>query len=296
MQIIQKADGFEAQKLLVLPDTVVSEAARHPLVQSLYITDIGYFPCARHHYRERPEGCDTAIFIYCVKGEGWVAFEQGIQVTIPANTLLVIPMHTPHSYGAMETNPWSIYWFHAKGEAVSTFIQDFQMINSTVYIPTTQTVQILHLFNQCYDTLLYKGYSLKHHIYVSQTMRYLLGSIVLLRGESHQDQQKQEYTERAIQYMFERIHASVTLDEIAQHIHLSKPHFIYLFKQVTGYSPIDYFLRLKIQRACQYLDLTDQSVKEVSWRIGIHDPYYFSRVFHKIMGLSPTNYRKMKKG
>lgn len=72
--------------------------------------------------------------------------------------------------------------------------------------------------------------------------------------------------------------------------------FIHLFKQVTGYSPIDYYMRLKIQRACQYLDLTDYSVKEISKNVGIEDPYYFSRMFSKIMGQSPSDYRKRQKG
>jgi AraC-like DNA-binding protein len=296
MIAIHKADGFEAQKLFVLPDTFPEEIYRHPLIKSLYVTDIGFFPSAQYHYRERPEGCDSTIFIYCVDGEGWAIIENNKKIIIPPNTLLVLPRDTPHSYGAAETNPWSIYWFHLQGDAVRQFVESFTMTDSTLYVPATQAINILQLFNQCYDTLLYKGYSFKHYLYVSQVMRYLLGTMVLLQGADRQDERKRAYIERVIQYMFERIQFSVTLDELAQHINLSKPHFIHLFKQVTGYSPIDYYMRLKIQRACQYLDLTDQSVKEVSKSVGIQDPYYFSRVFHKIVGQSPTNYRKTKKG
>ncbi len=127
-------------------------------------------------------------------------------------------------------------------------------------------------------------------------MRHLLGSIVLLQNENAQGEKKKEYIERSMCYMFEHVHSSLTLEELAQHVHLSKPHFIHLFKQITGYAPIDYYMRLKIQQACQYLDLTEQSVKEVSRSVGIHDPYYFSRVFRKFMGRSPSEYRKIKKG
>jgi AraC-like DNA-binding protein len=70
----------------------------------------------------------------------------------------------------------------------------------------------------------------------------------------------------------------------------------YLFKQETGFPPIDYFLRMKIQRAGQLLDLTENSVKEISSSLGIDDPYYFSRLFKKINNCSPTEYRKRKKG
>jgi len=127
-------------------------------------------------------------------------------------------------------------------------------------------------------------------------MRHLLGSIALLRNETQQEGRKNEYIERSVHYMMRSIQASLTLDDLAEHVHLSKPHFIHLFKEVTGYTPIDYYMRLKIQQACYYLDLTDQTVKEVSRSVGMQDPYYFSRVFHKIMGLSPSEYREIKKG
>ena len=296
MLAMHKAEGFEAQKIIVLPNTLLEDVSRHPLVKSLHVTDIGFFPHAQYHYMERPAGCDTHIFIYCIEGEGWVVFENNKKIPIRKNTILVIPARTPHIYGATEADPWSIYWFHLKGEAVEQFIQSLDMYNSTIHVPATQAVRIIDLFDQCYETLLYKGYSFKHYLYVSQVLRYLLGILTLLHGESHQDERKNVYVERSIQYMFEHVQSSLTLNELADHVSLSKPHFIHLFKQITGYSPIEYYLRLKIQRACQYLDLTDCSVKEISKNIGIQDPYYFSRVFSKIMGQSPSDYRKTQKG
>ncbi len=296
MQAIQKAEGFEAQKIIVLPTTYLEDISRHPLIKSLYVTDIGFFPRAQYHYLARPAGCDTHIFIYCIEGEGWVMFENNKKLSICKNTILVIPAQTPHIYGATETDPWSIYWFHLKGDAVEQFIQSFDMYNSTLYVPATQAVRIINLFDQCYETLLYKGYSFKHYLYVSQAMRHLLGMITLLQDGSHQDERKHVYVERSIQYMIEHVQSSLTLDELADYISLSKPHFIHLFKQITGYSPMAYYMRLKIRRACQYLDLTDYSVKEISKHIGMQDPYYFSRVFSKIIGQSPSYYRKTQKG
>jgi AraC-like DNA-binding protein len=296
MQAIHKAEGFEAQKIIVLPTTFLEDVSYHPLIRPLYVTDIGFYPHAQYHYLERPAGCDTHIFIYCIEGEGWVILENNKKLPIRKNTILVIPAQTPHIYGAAEADPWSIYWFHLKGEAVERFIQSFDMDNSTLYVPATQAVRIINLFDLCYETLLYKGYSFKYYLYVSQVMRHLLGMITLLQGESQQDERRSVYVERSIQYMVEHVQSSLTLDELADYISLSKSHFIHLFKQVTGYSPIDYYMRLKIQRACQYLDLTDYSVKEISKNIGIEDPYYFSRVFSKIMGQSPSDYRKTQKG
>ncbi|MDQ0897898.1 AraC family transcriptional regulator [Paenibacillus sp. V4I7] len=59
---------------------------------------------------------------------------------------------------------------------------------------------------------------------------------------------------------------------------------------------MEYFLRLKIQKASQMLDLTALAIKEIGNAIGITDAYYFSRLFKKMMGVSPTEYRKIPKG
>jgi AraC-like DNA-binding protein len=77
---------------------------------------------------------------------------------------------------------------------------------------------------------------------------------------------------------------------------LSKQHVIHLFNREAGFSPIDYFLRMKMQRAARMLDLTNLTVKDISGSVGITDPYYFSRLFKKVMGYSPTDYRNIPKG
>jgi AraC-like DNA-binding protein len=64
-----------------------------------------------------------------------------------------------------------------------------------------------------------------------------------------------------------------------------------LFKQKTGFAPMEYFNQLKVQKACQYLLFTDLRIKEIAEQLGMEDPYYFSRMFKGVMGLSPKEYR-----
>jgi AraC-like DNA-binding protein len=59
---------------------------------------------------------------------------------------------------------------------------------------------------------------------------------------------------------------------------------------------MDYFIHLKIQNACKLLYLTDMTVREVSFELGYDDPYYFSRLFKKVMGISPMQYRNQPRG
>lgn len=66
-------------------------------------------------------------------------------------------------------------------------------------------------------------------------------------------------------------------------------------KQKTGHSPIDYFIQMKMQKASQQLDFTNRSVKDIAMSMGFDDPYYFSKRFKKITGMSPRKYRTVKK-
>ena len=84
----------------------------------------------------------------------------------------------------------------------------------------------------------------------------------------------------------------VTLDNIAQSAHLSVSFFSRKFRQDTSYAPIEYFNHLRIQKACQLLHFSDLRINEVASQIGIDDPFYFSRLFKKQMGVSPVDYRK----
>lgn len=97
-------------------------------------------------------------------------------------------------------------------------------------------------------------------------------------------------------FMEENISQKINLQQIADSLKLSKFYFSKKFLQHTGVSPIRYFLELKIKHACKLLDESNISVKDVALKIGYDDPYYFSRLFKKIMGLSPTQYRQSQYG
>jgi len=70
--VVRKRQGFKGQKLIVLPKKITTEFLVRDLVtRQIYITDIGYYPKAAHHYVERPGGIGQHILIYCVEGSGW---------------------------------------------------------------------------------------------------------------------------------------------------------------------------------------------------------------------------------
>ncbi|MFC3797968.1 helix-turn-helix domain-containing protein [Cohnella sp. GCM10012308] len=295
MDAVQKPEGFPEEKLLVLPDYLASELAGFELTKNFYVSNIGYFPRARHHYRERPEGCDSHIVIYCAEGAGWIE-QDGRTDTLTERHLAVIPAGAPHRYGASEEAPWSIYWFHLRGGQVGAHLALYGLAGQPIPMPAALGAGFAESFERCYGLLADKPYSLPAQVHVSLTLGQLLGAIGLSASGSPRHRKREEDLSRAIRFMNDRLHVTVTLPELAKHAGLSKQHLIHLFKQETGFPPIDYYLRLKMQKASQLLSLTGLSVKEIAAAVGFGDPYYFSRMFKKLMGTSPTDYRRVPKG
>ncbi|EGL19509.1 response regulator receiver domain protein [Paenibacillus sp. HGF7] len=83
----------------------------------------------------------------------------------------------------------------------------------------------------------------------------------------------------------------ITLEQAAERVHLSLHYFSKMFKRHMGESFIDYVTRLRIDRAKELMKNDELSLKEVCFEVGYKDPNYFSRVFRKVTGISPTGYR-----
>ena len=87
----------------------------------------------------------------------------------------------------------------------------------------------------------------------------------------------------------------MTILEIGGYVGLSTSALSAKFKAATGHSPLQYFNLMKMRRACELLDTTSHTIAQISLKLGIEDPYYFSRLFSKTMGVSPKAYRQRQR-
>lgn len=112
--MIKRKDGFSGERALVVPHSIIEEMEKHPLMAPLHITDIGYYPKAEYHYRERREPITQYILIYNVEGRGWYQLD-GQKYEVKSNQYFILPAGKPHAYGSYENEGWTIYWIHFKG-------------------------------------------------------------------------------------------------------------------------------------------------------------------------------------
>lgn len=100
-----------------------------------------------------------------------------------------------------------------------------------------------------------------------------------------------EITKKAIRYISQNFSRNLTLDEVADHVHLNPAYFSTLFKQSTGSSFKEYLNMVRIEESKRLLSNTDYSIIDISLATGFEDQSYFSKVFKKYTGLTPKQYR-----
>lgn len=102
---------------------------------------------------------------------------------------------------------------------------------------------------------------------------------------------KDKRIEKAVFYIRKHIYEAIDLDMLAQNSCLSKDHFIRLFKKETGTPPLKYINQKKIEKAQLILVTETLTIKELAYRLAFEDYSYFNRLFKKITGLTPQQYR-----
>ncbi|RED60544.1 helix-turn-helix domain-containing protein [Cohnella phaseoli] len=94
--------------------------------------------------------------------------------------------------------------------------------------------------------------------------------------------------EATIVYMKGHLQEKITRDQLAALAGLTPEHYSRVFNKFTGHSPFEYMRVLRVERALELLQRSPIKVKEVARRVGIDDPYYFSRMFKRLTGAAPS--------
>jgi AraC-like DNA-binding protein len=286
--------GMGRQHIEIPRPILKSRVQKDSWLKQLYISSLGYYPRAEGHFTHRKKGLPENIIFYCVDGHGWYKLGDK-QYEVNPNEFFMLPENVEHAYGSAEKDPWTIYWVHIGGEQLPYFnsMLSVQEHFKPAYIKNSE--EIFSHFSKMYKTL-ELGYSTDNLVFANMCLTHFLSLFIYnSRHSEAQTSDKMDVVDRAILYMQEHIKENMSLNELSRMFNYSSSRFASLFKQKTGYAPIDYFIQMKMQKACQQLDFSDRSVKEIAINLGFDDPYYFSRRFSKIIGMSPTNYRSVKK-
>ena len=287
---MERAEGFDRQRLSVVPRPQVDFALSQPVTGRMIVTDAGYFPHADHHGRRRNHGAAETIVIVCTSGTGWL--EAGSQrQRIGSSTAIVIPSGVEHAYGASESDPWTIWWCHVRGSDVSELVHAAGITPNRLTLSLKGVDRITALLDEIATAL--SRDSTPARLIATAGMAWRLFTQLAVDRLLPEDGTP---LERAMRYLDERIDGHVLVPELAAMVGVSPSHLTALFRDATGGGILAHHIALKMARARQLLDTTRQPIGEISRQVGIADPFYFSRQFARMHGLSPSEYRATRKG
>lgn len=282
---------------LVLPRFLVDQLAAHPLASDLYPLAFGHYPKARGHRMLR-DAHDDCLLLYCTAGSGWLETD-GKREVIAAGTLVLLPPGVAHRYGADDRQPWTIWWCHFTGSALPAVLSHLGLGDrrSVAIGPHPAAISDFRALLAVRQT----GFALDAYLHAAAQLRALLTFLALKipRGMTRgiEPPERAADIDRITAWMREHLERPVELAELAAATSdLSVFHFARRFRAATGVAPIQYFIHLRMEHACRLLDMSDAPVHRIARQLGYDDPYYFSRLFRKVIGVSPSEYRQLARG
>ncbi len=255
----------------------------------LYITGIGIQK--NQESITRAEGYPSYQWTYCTKGEG-ILIIDGKEFKIPEGTGFFFAPKIPHEYFAL-TEPWETYWLNFDGNGLSTILDLFNISRWEVFVP--QSAQ--HLLSQ-YDDI-QNALSKENPDKVIETSANLY-SFLLTHKKSKKISTHQQYNNRSHQlkpvllFMEAQYCNTISLDEMADVIHITPNHLCKLFKTTFGLTPFHYLIQMRLQRSKQLLVQSPElQINEIAKRVGYNDTSYFCSIFKKQEQVTPLEFRKM---
>jgi AraC family transcriptional regulator of arabinose operon len=285
------AEGFPGQRLIVLPPAVVRRATALPVCRDLMVTHIGAYQTAPHHFVDRPKGTKEHILIVCQGGQG-VCSIQNRRHRMTTGHAIVLPAGLPHQYWAEENDPWKIFWVHFTGTRSRDHVAMLGLTPGNPVCWLHDLPGVAEAFEETYRHAL-GGHTDADLFGLSTGLARLLGVCRLAqRALDVRRRHTEEQVLKTVHHMAANLHLPLTLTQLAAVASWSPTHYSMVFRRQLNLSPIEYLLRLKIQRACERLRTTDDRIADIAQDLGFADPFYFSRLFRRRVGSSPRAYRE----
>ena len=182
---------------MLIPTEAFQAYVEHPQVRRLYLTVVGSYLKAAAHYRERKEGIEDYILIYCTEGSGILQIHGHGVIHLHANEAIYLPRFLGHRYQADAEDPWSILWVHFKGDETSLYpLEECKVIRCA----DENTTQRMQTYFELLFQVLEQNYTLGNFIYISQVLSLILSEIYYREKHSTVKEQNKHVT-NIIRYM-----------------------------------------------------------------------------------------------
>lgn len=227
--------------------------------------------------------------IYITKGKG--VFEtKKASYTINEGSIIIIRKGEWHRYRPLKEFGWTENYIGFNGELADFFLQKQEILSSIEVIELGNQEVLIDTFHKIFD--LVKNESPCFQQIASGLIVKLLGYILSLESrKSFVGNEVEKIIQEICMHIRDHAQEPFNFEKLTQKYHISCSHLRKVFKQYTGKSPHQYYLDMKIIRAKELILNTSMSLKEIAITLGFDSIHYFSRLFKKKVGQSPSDFR-----
>lgn len=256
---------------------------------SLAVYNTGYEKC-RSGYTWGPAVRDHYLIHYVISGKGTLS-SGGVVYPVARGDLFFIRPSVIVSYTADREDPWEYCWVGFNGTEADRLVEltDFAKGSPVVRYPNHDHLKrlLLNIYNS-------HGNNPSNEMKMSGFL-YLFLSELVSSNELHTSvkySNEHSYLEKAMRYIQRNYCDMISIDDIAGFSGISRSHLYRIFMKNTGMSPNEFLSSYRINKACALLRSSGLKINEIASSVGFQDQLYFSRVFKKSKGVSPSGYLK----
>lgn len=259
---------------------------------SLSVYNVGHQKC-EPLYQWGPGVRDHFLIHHVVSGKGYYCTKEQKYTLHAGDTFLIYP-YTEVSYFADENDPWEYYWVGFSGSDAPLILE------STLFTPASPVISNSDKREQIIEQLL-KIYQVRgtEILQAVQMTGELYLTLALFMEEKPPIPSTSDfyrnYAKKGIDYIAFHYSFPITIDDIASYVGISRSHLYRAFIQTLGLSPKQYLSDFRLKQACHLLKHSDLSITAVANSVGYENNLYFSKMFHKKKGMTPSEYIQKKR-
>lgn len=239
----------------------------------------------------RPRGRLDFQLLYIAAGKAHFHFDGKEQIVTAGHMVLYRPKE-PQKYEYYGEDQTEVYWVHFTGGNVTNILRSYGLTDDKRVFYCGSGLDYQNLFRTMINELQMckENYAEMLEMYLRQI--FIMLQRYFINASKTDNARVVEEIDKATLYFNEHYSEDISIDEYAQNNHVSVSWFIRNFKHCTGSTPMQYILSKRIYNAEILLQDSTYNITEISEIVGYENPLYFSRIFKKVKGLSPSEYRK----
>lgn len=280
---------FNPQSSSVSSSRIIYTPSTFARTSLLHLQEVGSLQAVHPHISQREDLVSFLCFIVLSGGGELSYVEQTYQLS--EGDCVFIDCRKAYSHSTSD-NLWSLQWCHFYAPSLPAVYEKYKERGGRPVFHPDDLASFTSILTELYDLASSPDYI--RDMRINEKLGTLL--TLLMEQSWHPESvtvsRKRMELAAVKEYLDEHYTEKIMLEELAEKFFINKFYLSKIFKETYGTTVNNYLISKRITRAKQLLRFTDMTVDEIGAAVGMGDANYFSRLFHKVEGISPREFRK----